>query len=70
MQRRILRKLLAGLAAHPCATGFEAGHSIVTNALPHVGREIVIRLDLKDFFTSTTADNQPIESNHVSSPCG
>ena len=55
MQRRILRKLLAGLAAHPCATGFEAGHSIVINALPHVGREIVIRLDLKDFFTATTA---------------
>jgi retron-type reverse transcriptase len=55
MQRRILNKLLARLAAHPCAAGFEVGRSIVTNALPHVGAEIVIRLDLKDFFPSTTA---------------
>jgi retron-type reverse transcriptase len=53
MQRRILRRLLARLAVHPCATGFERGHSIVTNALPHVGQEVVIRLDLRDFFTST-----------------
>jgi retron-type reverse transcriptase len=55
VQRRILRRLLAGLAAHPGATGFERGHSIVTNALPHVGREVVVRLDLKDFFPSTSA---------------
>ena len=55
VQRRVLHKLLARLAAHPCATGFERGHSIVTNALPHVGGEVVIRLDLKDFFSSTSA---------------
>jgi retron-type reverse transcriptase len=47
--------LLERLKAHPCATGFERGHSIVTNALPHVGQQVVIKLDLKDFFTSTPA---------------
>src|SRR2546421_7235909 len=47
VQRRILRRLLARLRAHPCATGFERGHSIATNALPHVGQELVIRLDLR-----------------------
>jgi RNA-directed DNA polymerase len=55
MQRRILRGLLRNLLAHPCATGFERGHSIVTNARPHVGQELVIKLDLKDFFGSTSA---------------
>src|SRR5262245_56443734 len=56
MQRRILRLLLARLKVHPCATGFERGHSIVTNALPHVGQDVVIRLDIQNFFTSTKAD--------------
>jgi RNA-directed DNA polymerase len=55
MQRRILRRVLAKLAAHPAATGFERGHSIVTNALPHIGKAVVIKLDMKDFFTATTA---------------
>lgn len=54
VQRTILRRLLGKLKAHPCATGFERGHSIVTNALPHVGKQVVIKLDVKDFFTSTT----------------
>lgn len=55
MQKRILRRLLGRLRAHPCATGFERGHSIVSNAMPHVGQDVVIKLDIKDFFTSTTA---------------
>jgi hypothetical protein len=56
VQRLILRRLLRGLHAHPAAQGFERGHSIVTNALPHVGKEAVIRLDLVDFFPSITSD--------------
>ena len=55
VQRRILRRLLARLRSHPAATGFERGRSIVTNALPHVGRAVVVRMDLKDFFPSTRA---------------
>jgi RNA-directed DNA polymerase len=54
-QRLILRKLLGKLKSHPSATGFERGYSIVSNALPHVGQEVVVRLDLKDFFASTKA---------------
>jgi hypothetical protein len=53
LQRRILRRLLARLRCHPAAKGFQRGESIVTNALPHVGRPVVVRLDLKDFFPST-----------------
>lgn len=56
IQRRIHQRLLRRLPAHPNVTGFERGHSIVTNALPHAGKDFVIRLDLKDFFHSTSAD--------------
>lgn len=56
VQKRIHQRLLRRLRAHPNATGFECGHSIVTNALPHCRKDVVIRLDLKDFFTSTKAD--------------
>jgi hypothetical protein len=55
LQRLILRRVLGGLAAHPAACGFEAGQSIVTNALPHVGKSVIVKLDVKDFFGSTTA---------------
>ena len=53
VQRRILRRLLKRLKSHPAATGFEAGRSIVTNANAHVGAAVVLRMDIKDFFTST-----------------
>ncbi|MHC4949226.1 MAG: reverse transcriptase family protein, partial [Planctomycetota bacterium] len=55
VQRRILRRVLALLVAHPAATGFERGQSIVTNARRHAGRAVVVRLDIVDFFPSTTA---------------
>ncbi len=54
-QRRILRRLLALLVSHPAATGFERGRSIVTNASRHLGRAVVVRMDLRDFFESTSA---------------
>jgi RNA-directed DNA polymerase len=55
IQRRILRRILAGLQAHPAVHGFEKGRSIVTNALPHADQAIVIRMDIRDFFHSTSA---------------
>jgi hypothetical protein len=56
LQRRILRRLFDRLRAHPAAMGFEPGKSIVYNALPHVGRAVVVKLDVVNFFPSTTAD--------------
>lgn len=55
LQRRILRRLLARLRTHPCAMGFEKGRSIVTNARPHVQADVVIRMDIRDFFGKTSA---------------
>ena len=46
---------MARLKAHPYANGFEKCFSIVSNALPHVGQDVVIRLDLRDFFSNTAA---------------
>ncbi|NQT17396.1 MAG: RNA-directed DNA polymerase, partial [Planctomycetes bacterium] len=43
------------LKAHPAATGFERGQSIVTNARAHQGQAVVLRFDLVDFFPSTRA---------------
>jgi RNA-directed DNA polymerase len=54
LQRGILHKLLNRLAVHPCAHGFVAGRSIVTNAKPHVGATLVLKMDLRDYFTRTT----------------
>lgn len=56
VQRLILRRLLGRLRAHPAAHGFERGRSIVTAALPHARRAVVLRLDVQDFFLSTRAE--------------
>jgi len=55
LQRLLLRRLLKRLRCHPAAKGFQPGESIVTNALPHAGRPVVVRLDLRNFFPATTA---------------
>ena len=55
LQRLLLRRVLARLKAHPAATGFERGQSIVTNARAHRGQAVVLRFDLVDFFPSTRA---------------
>ena len=57
LQRRILRLLLKGLKTHEAATGFEPGKSIAHNAAAHVGQAVVIKMDIKDFF-SETADQR------------
>ncbi len=55
IQRTVLRRLLGRLRCHAAAHGFERGRSIVTNARAHVGRAVVVRMDLQDFFASTKA---------------
>jgi hypothetical protein len=53
VQRRVLRGVLGRLRAHEAANGFEAGRSIVSNAARHVGKAVVVRMDVKEFFAST-----------------
>ncbi len=50
MQRRILAEILDRVPAHPAAHGFIRGRSIVSFAQAHTGKEVVLRLDLDNFF--------------------
>jgi hypothetical protein len=52
LQRQVLDGILARIPVHPAAHGFCPGRSIVTNAVPHCGKRVVVRFDLADFFPS------------------
>jgi retron-type reverse transcriptase len=55
VQRRILQQILARIPLHPAAHGFVPGRSIRTFVAPHVGRRVVLRMDVQDFFPSFSA---------------
>jgi retron-type reverse transcriptase len=50
VQKQILKHILSKVPPHPAAHGFVNGRSTVSNAAPHVGSELVVKFDLKDFF--------------------
>lgn len=56
LQRRTLRRLLKNLKTHPLATGFQPGVSFIENARCHQSQEIVVKVDIVDFFPSITAE--------------
>ena len=49
-QEWVLHNVLEKLATEAPAHGFIKGRSTVTCAAPHVGRDVVVNLDLSDFF--------------------
>jgi RNA-directed DNA polymerase len=49
-QRWILANVVGKFPATAAAHGFVAGRGIVTNANPHVGKAVVVNLDLENFF--------------------
>ena len=60
---KILQKKVAGLIErfhgkkiHGCANAFHRGRSILTNARPHLGCEVLIKLDVVDFFPSVNQE--------------
>ena len=54
VQRTLLDRLLDRLTVHNAAHGFIASRSIQTNALVHAGADVVVKVDIKDFFPSIT----------------
>ncbi|MDN5278894.1 MAG: RNA-directed polymerase [Clostridiales bacterium] len=56
IQNRIKDRLLGHLGSHKSCRGFESGESIVTNALSHVDKAVIIKIDVRDFFHSTTSE--------------
>jgi hypothetical protein len=55
LQRKVLLQLLDKVPAHPAVHGFVPGRSIKTFVAPHVGKRIILRMDLRDFFPSFAA---------------
>jgi len=53
-QHWILENILYKLPVHDAAHGFVPERSIVTNAAAHVGRDLVVNWDLKDFFPTVS----------------
>ena len=55
IQRTILDEILLKIPAHEAAHGFRPGRSVSSFVAPHVGRRVVLKMDLRDFFPSITA---------------
>src|SRR5262249_61919942 len=55
LQRRVLDGILAQIPPHDAAHGFRPGRSVLSFVGPHVGRPVVLKMDLKDFFVTITA---------------
>lgn len=55
IQRRLLRELLDPIPVHPAAHGGVRRRSVATAVGPHCARDVVVRLDLADFFPSVRA---------------
>jgi len=54
VQRWILREIVERLPVHGASHGFMPGRSTKSNASVHSGAEIVVKVDLKDFFPTVT----------------
>jgi len=50
LQRWALENYFEKLPVHSAAHGFLPARSVLTNALAHVGADVVVKLDIKDFF--------------------
>ncbi|MEJ7729700.1 MAG: reverse transcriptase family protein [Polyangiaceae bacterium] len=55
VQRRILHEILDRLPPHQAAHGFRRGRSVRSYVEPHVARQVVVHLDLREFFPSVRA---------------
>lgn len=55
LQQRILTGILDKIPVHPATHGFAKGRSIKTYIAPHVGRRVVLRMDLRHFFNTFRA---------------
>jgi len=52
VQYWILENIFNKVAIHPAVHGFALQRSIISNAQPHIGKAVVVNIDVKDFFPS------------------
>jgi hypothetical protein len=50
LQHWVLENILNKIPVHEAANGFVAQRSILSNASNHIGKDVVVNIDLKDFF--------------------
>lgn len=65
LQRVINRRLLATEPLQDVVTGFVQYRSIVDNAKAHLSSQIIVKVDLKDFFTSIPSERIATFWRHV-----
>jgi RNA-directed DNA polymerase len=54
IQRKLLREILDHVPVHMACQGFVIGRSICTNAAPHTGQRVVVKLDLENFYSTVS----------------
>ncbi|MCG3797041.1 reverse transcriptase family protein [Bacillus toyonensis] len=54
IQKWILNNILSKVSPHGSCIGFKKGDSIIKNALPHLGKEAILKFDLFHFFDTVT----------------
>ena len=52
LQRKLLYEILNQIPVHEAAHGFRKARSATSHAAPHVGKAVVLKMDLEDFFPS------------------
>lgn len=57
IQKNILNNVLYGLKASVYGTGYLPNISIKNNALPHINKKVILKLDIKNFFENITFEH-------------
>jgi len=57
IQRSILTGIIDQVPPHRSCCGFRQGESIIDYATPHVGKSIVLKMDLRDFYPTITLNH-------------
>jgi hypothetical protein len=57
IQRQILNNILNNKSISKYAKAYHKGMTLVDNALPHVNKKIILKLDIKDFFNNISFNN-------------
>jgi len=57
IQRQILNNILNNKAISKYAMAYHKGITLVDNALPHVNKKIILKLDIKEFFNNINFNN-------------
>lgn len=57
IQENILNNILYGLKISKYACAYTPNKKLVDNAYPHIDKKVILKLDIKDFFTNITFEN-------------